>query len=51
MSPRLAVKADYLLGIALALGAALLYAIAALIIKRLTGTARLMLRKIVPKKS
>ncbi|WP_210644858.1 DMT family transporter [Pseudomonas sp. Tri1] len=29
---------DYLLGIALALGAALLYAIAALIIKRLTGT-------------
>lgn len=30
--------ADYLTGIALALGAALLYAIAALIIKRLTGT-------------
>jgi drug/metabolite transporter (DMT)-like permease len=29
---------DYLVGIALALGAALLYAIAALIIKRLTGT-------------
>src|SRR3546814_3996368 len=29
---------DYLTGIALALGAALLYAIAALIIKRLTGT-------------
>lgn len=29
---------DYLLGIALALGAALLYAIAALIIKRLSGT-------------
>jgi drug/metabolite transporter (DMT)-like permease len=29
---------EYLLGIALALGAALLYAIAALIIKRLTGT-------------
>ncbi|WP_413791239.1 MULTISPECIES: DMT family transporter [unclassified Pseudomonas] len=29
---------DYLLGIALALGAALLYAVAALIIKRLTGT-------------
>ncbi|MCP2936630.1 EamA/RhaT family transporter, partial [Salmonella enterica subsp. enterica serovar Typhimurium] len=29
---------DYLLGIALALGAAFLYAIAALIIKRLSGT-------------
>ena len=29
---------DYLLGVALALGAAFLYAIAALIIKRLSGT-------------